>query len=479
MNIEAIRATLNKGTLHTPDDGTMNPEEYHAMCRDRTHLDLGMANAVVFPADVSELQRVIKVCRIEGIPIVPSGGRTGYVGGACAGTGTVVISMTRMNRLISFDPSLPSLRVEAGMITAHVQQEAEARGYYFPVDFASAGSSTIGGNAATNAGGIRVIRYGNMRHWITGMSVVTGDGEVLRFHGEILKDNTGYDLKQLFIGSEGTLGIIADVTVRLTVRPHPPSVYLMALPGFGASIHLLEALRKTGEGAEIMAFEYFDAASLKAVQSHLRMPDPFPHPYQHYILLEIGGFLSEERIHRFFDEGWIVDAIKGESSLQIRQLRAYREGISESISFRPIYKNDISVPLSAMEIFIKRIGQMLEDAPSEIVTVLFGHLGDGNLHLNLYLNEHPENRQPMSRSEFEEYCQRKEKEIYPLLVSLGGSISAEHGIGILKQRLLPYSRSESDLRYMRSIKRVFDPDTIMNRGKIFTNQMLTSSMGNE
>ncbi len=455
---------LHDGTVHLKGGTVLSEAEYQDYSKDRSRARHGSPSAVVFPGSIDDLVRLTRFASENSIPLVPSGGRTGYAGGACAADDEVVVSLTKMNRAISFDHSLPSYRVESGMVTAHLHDLAEQQGYYYPVDFAATGSSTIGGNVATNAGGLRVIHYGSTRNWVTGVTFVTGNGDVLEMGGSILKNNSGYDLAQLICGSEGTLGFIADVTMRLTAPPPELQPILLALEEFEKSLSILDYLRKSR--IDIYAFEYMNDLSIEYACSHTGLSLPFQNNYPAALLVELDSSGKSERtlsiIEELYSNDLIADAVFAESSEAAKKIWKYREAISESISFTYLYKNDLSVPLSRMNEFVNNLNGVLTGEREEIRTVLFGHLGDGNLHLNLLKPE------SMSENRFDFLIEGITNDLYSSLQEMGGSISAEHGIGLLKRDLLPCTRSRVEIELMRSIKTAFDPAGIMNPGKIFS-----------
>lgn len=466
-DLAPIATILKAGRFHTRGDGTLSDAEFLAYGTDRTRRFQPDPCAIAFPGNLEELSSLLRYCHANSIPVVPSGGRTGYAGGAVASGGELVVSMERMNRLIAYHPHLPAITVEAGMVTQELQRLANEKGLYYPVDFAATGSSQIGGNIATNAGGLRVIRYGNTRDQVMGLTVVTGRGEILRFNGKILKNNTGYDLKQLFIGSEGTLGIIAEATMRLVPLIEDTTVILFALQQFADALRLLEECRIAG--LPLLSFEYFDEESLSVVREHTALPRPFPIPCEHYILMELenspalSGTALDRLLEKIVEQEIVLEATMADSPTRKKNLWGYRESISESLSMhRTVHKNDISVPLDMAGEFLDLMHRTVHAIHSDIHVAVFGHLGDGNLHINLI--------KPSSMSDevFFALCETMGEPLYGALSSYCGSVSAEHGIGLLKRDLLGYSRSATEIEAMRGIKKIFDPSGIMNPGKIFT-----------
>ncbi len=460
-----LKALVKSGRVHFRGDGSLSDAEFRDLGHDRVPLE-PEHEAVVFPGTVEEIAGVLRVAEREKIGIVPSGGRTGYAAGAYAGPGEIVLSLARMNRVLSFDPYGPSLTVEAGMITRHVQEEAARHGFLFPVDFASAGSSQIGGNAATNAGGIRVIRYGMMREWVQGMRVVTGTGEIVLFPGSVLKNNTGYDLCRLFVGSEGTLGVIAELTLRLA-KPVRETALLLASVGAFRDVKSTLA-QAHALGNPLLAFEYFDQACLLSVMKHLGLPHPFQGQGEHFLLIEWESRDAEESVSLFdaFARSLgtrILGARPALTLSQGRELWKYREGISESISSHRPQKQDISLPADATPGFLESLdhfSSMHRDFKGAGHFV-FGHIGDGNLHLNTaWPDAWPEERRRAASSALDDF-------VFTQVIAAGGSISAEHGIGLLKKNDLARMRSPIEIDAMRALKRVWDPHGILNPGKLF------------
>lgn len=352
------------------------------------------------------------------------------------------------------------------MITKNLHKEAEERNFYFPVDFASTGSSHIGGNIATNAGGVRVVHYGLIRQWVLGLTVVTGTGEILEFNGEVLKNNTGYDLKQLFIGSEGTLGVITEATLKLTTKPLDSRVLLVSTPDFASILSLFQETHLVK--VPLLAFEFFTEYCLGKVKSHLGIPDPFQSPSPYYVLMEfeIADESDDEKLFGFLEtiteKGLIADGSLAQNSRQSETFWKYREGISESISIEyTVHKNDISLPLRNMEPFLTDMEALLNGKYPGFEIALFGHVGDGNLHLNIVKPK------DLSNEDFFKKCKNVDPDMFRLLQKYHGSISAEHGIGLLKKDFLHFSRTQAEIILMKEIKKSIDPKNIMNPGKVF------------
>lgn len=419
--------------------------------------------AIAFPASNAEVQAVVRWARDAGVALVPSGGRTGLSGGAVAADGELVLSLERMQRVLDFDPVDRTLTVQAGIALEAVQEAARGHGLVYPVDFAARGSCSIGGNIATNAGGIRVLRYGNTREWVAGLKLVTGAGELLDLNRGLVKNSSGYDLRHLAIGAEGTLGVVVEATLRLTDPPPDTSVMLLALPSFEGLMRVFAELRAR---LGLEAFEFFTDRALHHVVAHGAQA-PFADAYPYYVVAEFasGGEAQEVAVLSAFehctDQGWVADGVISQGSAQAAQLWRLREGITESLAAHTPYKNDVSVRVSAMPAFLADAQALLAREYPAFDVVWFGHIGDGNLHINVLKPA------DMEGDAFVAECGRVTELLAATLARHGGSISAEHGIGLAKKPWLSSTRSEAEIALMRGIKRVLDPDGIMNPGKVF------------
>ena len=418
--------------------------------------------AIALPATVEEVQGIVRWARAQGVALVPSGGRTGLSGGAVAAHGELVVSLERMNKVVAFDPVDRSLTVQAGMALEAVHNAAREHGLAYPVDFAARGSCTIGGNVATNAGGIRVIRYGNTREWVAGLKVVDGRGEVLEVGRGLVKNSSGYDLRHLLVASEGTLGIIVEATLRLTDPPPDTSVMLLALPDFDSLMRVFSSLRAA---LRLEAFEFFTDRALHHVLAHGAQA-PFEDTYPYYVVAEFATGEAEEAaalaaFEHCVGEGWVLDGVISQSQAQAAQLWRLREGITESLAPYVPYKNDVSVRVSAMPAFLAETQALLSAEYPQFDVVWFGHIGDGNLHINVLKPG------DMAQPDFVRECERVTKVLAEALHRHGGSISAEHGIGLVKKPYLSSTRSEAELALMRGIRQVLDPDGLLNPGKLF------------
>lgn len=435
------------------------PSDLQHYGRDWTRQVAPAPSAVVFPESIADVQAIVRWANASGVSLVPSGGRTGLSGGAMAARGEVVVAMERMNRVLAFDPLDRTLRVEAGVVTEAVQ--ATARGYalYYPVDFGSRGSSQIGGNVATNAGGIKVLRYGMTRDWVTGLKVVTGTGEVLDLNRGLAKNATGYDFRHLFIGSEGTLGFVVEATLQLTAPPPEQQVMVLALPDMSALMSVFASLRGS---LSLSAFEFFDDRALEHVVGH-GAKRPFAGAAACYVLAEFDS--DQEGALAAFEAGvkagWILDGVISQSHAQSADLWRLREGITESLSPFTPYKNDISVRVSRVPGFLEDARRLLAREYPSFEVVWFGHIGDGNLHISILKPK------DLGQQAFSAECGRVTELLCQLLTVHGGSISAEHGIGLLKKPYLSQARSAAEISLMRAMKQVFDPAGILNPGKLF------------
>lgn len=431
--------------------------------RDWTRFAAPAPQAITLPQTVEEVQAIVKAARRSGVALVPSGGRTGLSGGAVASNGEVVVALDRMNRILEVNTIDRSIRCEAGVITESIQSAASENGLMYPVDFASSGSSQIGGNIATNAGGIQVIRYGMTREWVSGLTVVTGTGELLKLNRGLIKNNTGLDLRHLMIGSEGILGIIVEATLQLTTPPKNPQVIVLGLPSMAAIMEVLKAF----QGAmPLLAYEFFSELALSKVLAHQQLQRPFEAVTPYYALLEYEhlGEESDEAVMSVVEacmgESWVEDAVVSQSESQRRSLWRLREDISETISRWTPYKNDIATTVAQVPEFLSRVDNIVHQRYPDLEVVWFGHIGDGNLHLNILKPD------DVSVADFQERCKAVSTEIFTVIQDMGGSVSAEHGVGLLKKDFLAFSRSADEIALMRGIKQVFDPNNIMNPGKV-------------
>ena len=456
--LDPLRAILGADFVRTDADSLA---QYG---RDRTKNWAAAPCAVVLPANTEQVQAIVRWAYEKSVAIVPSGGRTGLSGGAVAHRGELVLNLERLRQIGDFDPVERSVRVGAGVLTGQLQAWAAEQGLFYPVDFAAAGSSQIGGNIATNAGGIKVIRWGMTRDWVRGLKVVTGTGELLNLNQGLLKNNAGYDLRHLMIGSEGTLGVIVEATMGLITPPRQLTVLLLAAPSMDAVMQLLHAFQNK---LELTAFEFFSESALAKVLARSGLARPLETEGEFYALLEFDNTSAaiEAQALAVFEEsleaGWALDGTMSQNEEQRIKLWRLREDISETIAPSSPYKNDIAVRVAQIPAFLHEISALVAKNYPDFEIIWFGHIGDGNLHLNILK---PEN---LSQADFYARCHGVSRQVFEVVQRYGGTISAEHGVGLLKKDYLPYSRSAAEIALMRAIKHSFDPKGILNPGKIF------------
>ncbi len=446
-------------------DSAAEMEPYLAEERGRFH---GRCAAVVRPASVEEVSQVVQVCAMAGIPIVPQGGNTGLVGGAVPADG-IILSTSRLNRIRALDPINRTITVDAGVILSEVQAAADAADALFPLSLAAEGSCQIGGNLATNAGGIAVLRYGNARDLVLGLEVVLPDGRVWEGLRGLRKDNTGYDLKQLFLGSEGTLGIITAAVLKLFPKPRVVETVFAALPSTEAVLELFH--RTTGTmGDALTAFEFMQRICVDFCLRHIPgVSDPFGEVHPCYVLMRLSSPRADDPLRDAveamladaFEAGIVTDAVVAANETQAQALWRLRESIPEAQKYEGgSVKHDVSVPVSAVAAFLEVATAACAELISDIRVCAFGHVGDGNIHFNL--------SQPigMDKDAFLGHWEELERVVYDIAWEMNGSFSAEHGVGQLKRNALARYKSPVELALMRTIKAALDPHAIMNPGKI-------------
>ena len=455
------------GDAHVLDGGDAM-SAYLNDWRGRYH---GRAIAVVRPANAVELSQAVRVCAGAGVAIVPQGGNTGLCGGATPLTegDSVVISLSRINRIRNVDAENNALIAEAGCTLAAVQEAAAAMNRLFPLSLASEGSCQVGGNISTNAGGVHVLRYGNMRDLVLGLEVVLPDGRMWDGLRALRKDNTGYDLKHLFIGAEGTLGIVTAATLKLFARPRARSVAWLAVADVADAIALLGFLRDRC-GDRINAFEIIGASALDLVLRHIPgAKPPLAGRAEWSILVELTDFCDaaelkqtlEQTLAAAMEEGMLGNAAVAASESQENLLWALRENISEAQKIEGVsIKHDVSVPVSRIPDFLGQARTALMARWPDLRIVAFGHIGDGNLHYNLSKPDAIDNGAFIDRTE------EVNRIVHDLVVSLGGSISAEHGLGQLKRDENAHYKSAVEIELMRAVKCALDPRGLMNPGKV-------------
>ena len=461
--LQALRACL--GDPNVLVDGDLDAFEVDWRKRYR-----GRALAVARPSCTAEVAAVVRLCASHGVPIVPQGGNTGLVGGGVpdASGRQLVLSLARMARVRAVDADNLTATVEAGCVLQDVQAAATAHGLLFPLRLGSEGSCTIGGNLASNAGGTQVLRYGNARELCLGLEVVTPEGELWDGLRTLRKDNTGYDLRDLFIGSEGTLGIITAATVKLHPRPGATLTALAACPGIDAVLALLRAARSRLD-AGLTGFELIEGFALHLLARHypdLRQPLDAP---AWAVLLEVAAgneTEARERLHALLDEasahGLVGDAVVAASLAQARELWQLRESIPLAQAREGLnIKHDIALPVSAIPGFLAEVEPRLRAEVPDLRVVVYGHLGDGNLHYNLQAP------QGMPAADFLQHHEASlNRCVYDAVLARGGSFSAEHGIGALKVAEMAARKSPVALALMRTIKQALDPHGLLNPGRV-------------
>ena len=418
------------------------------------------ARAIVRPASTEELSRIMALCHEHDQTIIPWGGLTGLVNGITCGPEDIVISLERMNAIEHIDDEAGTMIVQAGAILQNVHERAAEAGWLFAVDFGARGSANIGGMISTNAGGNSVVRYGMMREQVLGLEAVLADGTVISSMNEMLKNNAGYDLKHLFIGSEGSLGIVTRAVLRLRPAPRTVQTAFVALASFGDVAGLLRRLGIEFEGKlssfEVMWRNYYHYMVEETGKHQAFLPTDYPY----YVLLESEGADAGREEEQFMtvlgtlmEEGHIADAVIAQSSQQAAQLWEMRDDVEALIhAFSPAAVFDISLPIREMEAYVNDVEQELKQQFTEARLVSFGHLGDGNIHLGIgpARDKHA-----------------VETIVYERLARVSGSISAEHGIGLEKREFLPHSRSATEIELMKAVKKALDPKNLLNPGKIF------------
>jgi FAD/FMN-containing dehydrogenase len=440
-----------------------DPSDLETFGRDWTRVHAPKPCGVASPKSTSEVSQILKTCNMHGLPVVPSGGRTGLAAGAVAANGELVLSLSRMRAMHEVDVLGATVHVEAGAITEAVHQHCAPHGLTWPVDFASKGSSHVGGNIATNAGGVKVIRYGLTRNWVLGLVVVLAIGDVRRSGGALEKNNTGLDLRQLFIGSEGTLGIVTEATLKLAPLPGKLDVMLFAVSDLAAVLRLFREARASR--LTIMAYEFFTDRCFARLSRHRKVRAPFAETHPYYVLLEVERADASELeawVSSLFDRQLVLDGTMAQHAAQAAELWTLREGISESLSATGFpHKNDIALPIAGLEGFCSELDAIFAARYPSWEIALFGHIGDGNLHVNVMKPD------AIDKAEFLRLTKDADKDMFALVKKHGGSVSAEHGIGLLKKDALAYTRAPEEIAAMKAIKRALDPKNILNPGKIF------------
>ena len=417
------------------------------------------AKAVLRPTSTEQVSRALAICHRRRQSVVAHGGLTGLVDGAFAAPDDIVLSLERMNAIEEIDALDRTAVVQSGVILQTLQEAADAKGLFYPQDLGGRGSCTIGGNIATNAGGNRVIRYGMTRDMVLGLEAVLADGTLVSSMNRMLKNNAGYDLKQLFMGTEGTLGIVTRAVLRLREKPRAQTTVLAAVDEFGKLGALLKAM-DAASGGGLSAFEALWNNFYLVVTSppaKTRPPLSQKHPY--YALLEVAGAdesAVEAALAQASEKGLVAEAVLAQSEAQRLRLWGMRDDVEQCFQFGPIFTFDVSMRISRMEAYVAEVNRRLQRAFGSVRNFTFGHLGDGNLHFVICVGDGGRE----SRAKVES-C------VYEPLAPIAGSVSGEHGVGLEKKPYLGLCRSPAELELMRALKRTLDPKGILNPGKVF------------
>ncbi|KAK9480078.1 hypothetical protein V1514DRAFT_326359 [Lipomyces japonicus] len=461
QDVAFFRSILSSGAVLTAQDEDLAGYNVDAMRKYR-----GQARLVLKPRTTEEVSAILRHCNDRKLAVVPQGGNTGLVGGSVPVFDEIVVSLANLNKIRSFDEVSGILVADAGCILEATDQFLAERGYIFPLDLGAKGSCHIGGNVATNAGGLRLLRYGSLHGTVLGLEAVLADGTVVNGLGKLRKDNTGYDLKQLFIGSEGTLGIVTAVSI---LCPPRSKVVNVAFFGLDSYEKVQKAFVKAkGELSEILsAFEFMDRQSQNQVAKFSELRRPLDNEHNFYVLVETSGSNrghDEEKLQQYLEDlienDVIEDGVLAQDETQLKNLWTWREGITESLAKSGgVYKYDVSIPLSELYQLVEDARTELQDKgfkigteDAQIVNVVgYGHLGDGNLHLNVAVKTYDKAIEKVL-----------EPWVYEWIEKRHGSISAEHGLGFAKKPYLKYSKDEGVIRLMKEVKKSYDPNGILN-----------------
>ena len=461
--IDDLRSELGAGAVLTGED--MAP-----WCRDWTGQLSWQPLCVARPADREGVAAVLRAAHRAGVAVVPVGGNTGLSGGTCA-DGALMLSLDRMNRILEIRPEARLARVEAGVILSNLHDAAERHDLSFPMTFGAKGSCTIGGILATNAGGSNVLRYGNTRDLVLGIEVVLADGRVMDLMSELHKDNTGLNLRHLMIGSEGVLGVITAAVLKLVPRPKAFATAMVAVPSLDGALILLNRLQQETDG-KVEAFEYMPRAYVEAYQAlHPETRPPFEDAHDVNILIELGATADrdatpgpdgqvpvagqlESVLGDMLEEGMVLDAVVAQSEAQRRAMWARREAAAEVCTARPVVLTDVAVPLDRIATFLENVDRCLAALDPGAIPMVVSHLGDGNVHYAVWTTENGPDRDTIMEA------------VEKVALELGGSFSAEHGIGVLKRPAMTLFKDPVALDVMRGIKDALDPNGILNPGKV-------------
>ena len=420
------------------------------------------ARAILRPRTTDEVSRILATCNTAGQPLVAQGGLTGLVEGHITQAREIVLSLERMNAIEEVNPVERTMTVQAGVVLEAVHDAAEEHGLMYPLDIGGRGSCTLGGNIATNAGGNRVIRYGMTRDMVLGVEAVLADGTVVSSMNHMIKNNAGYDLKQLFIGTEGSLGVVTRAVLRLREKPRSQETMLLAVSDFDRVTALLKAT-DAGLGGTLSAFEVLWNNFYRLVTTPpAAQTPPLPQDYPFYVLIEaMGGDPQADhaRIEQVFAEahesGLIEDAVIATSEAQRQALWAMRDDVEQVHQYKPVFIFDVSLRVSDMDAYVAEVNRGLEATFGEYTNFVFGHIGDGNIHFAVAAGEDDGAQDGVKQA------------VYQPLASIGGSVSAEHGVGLDKKKYLGLSRNDEEIALMRTLKQALDPKGILNPGKIF------------
>ena len=448
-------------------DDVNNMNAYLTDWRNQFH---GSSPLILKPLDSQMVSKILKICNENKVAVVPQGGNTGLVGGSIPSNlgNEIIISLEKMNKIIDIDSINYTMTLDAGCILSNVQNAALNADRFFPLSLAAEGSCQIGGNLATNAGGTGVLRYGNAKELVLGLEVVLADGTIINTLKHLRKDNTGYDLKQLFLGSEGTLGIITKAVIKLFPIPINKVTSIVAIPNIDSTVDLLASFReKTGDS--ISAFEYIDRNCIDLLLDKLQIKDIFNSAFEHYALIELSSshqnenliMILEDAISSSIENGSVIDAIVASNETQAAQFWNLRESLPGLLKNNGDFVTfDLSVSISLLPALIEKTAKACDDLCKNSKAYIFGHVGDGNIHYYLFKPEE------LALNDFLSLKDEIKKSLYDITNELDGSHSAEHGIGLAKKEELKKYSSKSEFELMRLIKKTIDPNNILNPGKV-------------
>lgn len=448
--VERLRELLGSGAVLSAQDVAQRAVSYWNSAP-------MIAKALIRPATTEDVSKALSLCHAQNQKVVVHGGNTTCVEGTTTGPDDIILSLERLNKISEIDSLSATATVEAGVVLQTLQTAVKDKGLFLPLDLGARGSCTIGGNLATNAGGVNVLRYGMARAMVLGLEVVLADGTILSSMNKMIKNNAGYDLKQLFIGTEGTLGIITRAIVRLMPLPKTQSTALVALPDFNSVARLLNYL-KSPIGSNLSAYEVMWGDYVRAVTGPGWHNSPIDREHPFYVLYECEGSDPDRDDARFmevlegaFTDRYIIDAVIPKSDSERQSVWAIRDDFEAILNPKPMHLYDVSLPIGEMEKYVQHVKQKMKALLPDSVTYVLGHVGDGNLHFFVQTHSQSANERDL--------CDRA---IYEPLRNHKGSISAEHGIGIEKKAWLSQTRSEAEIATMKLLKATFDPKAILN-----------------